>query len=412
MKYPTLDQAQLSGKTVLLRAGFDVPITDGVVTDTARIDAVTPTMKKILDEGAALVIMAHQGRPTPRRQGYEGQEGERNPEMSQRPLVPVLEKILGVPVQFADHCCDEKAKLQAHNLQPGEVLLLENLRYEAAEKSKEVIERDKMGKALADLADIYVNDAFSNAHRDHASMTSVPKYIPGYLGLNIQHELEGLIQVTDNPKRPLTLIISGAKIETKVPVIKQFLDKGDDILVGGCIANTLIAARGFDVGVSKWDDTYKGLAQELMLASESDENATIHIPRDVIVSSNPKDHAVKVDIPVEDIEGDMGIYDVGAVTIERYKEIIAQSGTIVWNGPLGLYEINSFSHASKRIAEAIAEATKNGATSIVGGGDTLDFHERYNYSLDDYTFVSTAGGAMLDYISGKKLPALEALTSK
>ena len=292
------------------------------------------------------------------------------------------------------------------------MLLLENLRYEAAEKSKEVIERDKMGKALADLADIYVNDAFSNAHRDHASMTSVPKYIPGYLGLNIQHELEGLIQVTDNPKRPLTLIISGAKIETKVPVIKQFLDKGDDILVGGCIANTLIAARGFDVGVSKWDDTYKGLAQELMLASESDENATIHIPRDVIVSSNPKDHAVKVDIPVEDIEGDMGIYDVGAVTIERYKEIIAQSGTIVWNGPLGLYEINSFSHASKRIAEAIAEATKNGATSIVGGGDTLDFHERYNYSLDDYTFVSTAGGAMLDYISGKKLPALEALTSK
>jgi phosphoglycerate kinase len=402
MKYPTLDQANLSGKTVLLRAGFDVPIINGEVSDTARIDAVAGTMKKILEEGAALVIMAHQGRP----------KGERNPEMSQKPLVPVLEKILGVPVQFADHCCDEKAKLQAHNLQPGEVLLLENLRYEAAEKSKDSAERDAMGKALADLADVYVNDAFSNCHRDHASMTSVVKYIPGFLGLNIQKEIEGLSQVTDNPKGPVTLIISGAKIETKVPVIKQFLDKGDNILVGGCIANTLIAARGFDVGVSKWDENFKELAQDLMLWSEQPNNATIHIPRDVIVSSNPKDHAVKVDIPVEDIEGDMGIFDIGAVTIERYKEIIAASGTIVWNGPLGLYEINSFSHASKRIAEAIAEATKNGATSIVGGGDTLDFHERYGYSLDDYTFVSTAGGAMLDYISGKKLPALEALTKK
>lgn len=412
MKYPTLDQANISGKTVLLRAGFDVPISDGEVHDTARIDAVVPTMKKILEEGGALVIMAHQGRPTPRRQGYEGQEGEGNPEMSQKPLVPVLEKILGVPVQFADHCCDEKTKLQAHNLQPGEVLLLENLRYEEAETSKDSAKRDAMGKALADLADIYVNDAFSNSHRDHASMTSVPKYIPGFLGLNIQAELEGLSHVTETPKKPLTLIISGAKIETKVPVIRQFLKRGDNILVGGCIANTLIAARGFDVGVSKWDKDYKELAQELMLASEQEENATIHVPRDVIVSSTPQDHAIKVDIPVEDIEGDMGIFDIGAVTIERYKEIIAASGTIVWNGPLGLYEINSFSHASKRLAEAIVEATKNGATSIVGGGDTLDFHEKYNYSLDDYTFVSTAGGAMLDYISGKKLPALEALTKK
>lgn len=401
-QYPLLDQANLTDKTVLLRAGFDVPIIDGVVHDTSRIDAVVPTMQYILDRGASLVIMAHQGRP----------KGERVLEMSQKPLVPVLEKALGRPVQCSDHCCDEKTKLQAHNLQPGEVLLLENLRFEPGEKSDDQEERDAMGRALAELADIYVNDAFSNSHRDHASMTSVPKYIPGYLGLNIQHELEGLSHVVDNPRRPLTLIISGAKIETKVPVIRQFLEKGDNILVGGCIANTFIAARGFDVGVSKWDTAFKGLAQELMLAGDSDENATIHVPRDVIVSSDPKEHAVKVDIPVEDIEGDMGIFDIGAVTIERYKKIIAESETIVWNGPLGLYEINSFSHASKRIAEAIVEATKNGATSIVGGGDTLDFHERYDYSLDDYTFVSTAGGAMLDYISGKKLPALEVLLEK
>ena len=402
MQYPTLDQAELSGKTVLLRAGFDVPMEGGVVVDTSRIESIVPTMQFILEAGASLVIMAHQGRPG----------GERNMEFSQRPLVPILEKALGRTVAFSDHCCDEKAKLMAHNLQPGEVLLLENLRFEPGEKSKDEAERDAFGRALAELADIYINDAFSNAHRDHASMTAVPKCIPGYLGFNISREIEGLSQAVHSPKRPLTLIVSGAKIETKVPVIKQFLQNGDHILVGGCIANTLLAARGFDIGNSKWDSTFKGLAQELMLESEQDDKATIHLPRDVIVASDPKAHAVKVDIPVEDIEGDMAIFDIGAVSIERYKEIIAQSGTIVWNGPLGLYEINSFSHATKRIAEAIAEATNNGAVSIIGGGDTLDFHERYDYPLDAYSFVSTAGGAMLDFISGKKLPALEALLRK
>jgi len=402
MKYPTLDQAELSGKTVLLRAGFDVPMEGGVVVDTSRIDSIVPTMQYIVNAGASLVIMAHQGRPA----------GTRDEEYSQKPLVPILEKALGRSVSFSDHCCDEKTKLMAHNLQPGEVLLLENLRFEPGEKSKVDAERNAFGRELSQLADIYVNDAFSNSHRDHASMTAVPKYIPGYLGFNISREIEGLSQAVHSPKKPLTLIVSGAKIETKVPVIKQFLQNGDHILVGGCIANTLLAARGFDIGTSKWDSSFKGLAQELMLESEQPDKADIHIPRDVIVASDPKAHAVKIDIPVEDIEGDMAIFDIGAVSIERYKEIIAQSGTIVWNGPLGLYEINSFSHATKRIAQAIAEATRNGAVSIVGGGDTLDFHERYNYPLDVYSFVSTAGGAMLDFISGKKLPALEALIQK
>ncbi|MEK7218129.1 MAG: phosphoglycerate kinase, partial [Patescibacteria group bacterium] len=225
----------------------------------------------------------------------------------------------------------------------------------------------------------------------------------------LQKEVENLSRVIDDPKRPLVLIISGAKMETKVPVVEQFLAKGDDILLGGCIANTFIAARGFDVGTSKYDETALEKAQELMLEAEKTEKADIHVPRDAVVASSTEDTAQKLDLPVEDIEGDMSILDIGKVTVERYRKTIEKAGTIVWNGPVGYYEVNRFSHATKRIAEAIAEATKKGAISIVGGGDTIDFHERYHYPLDAYTFVSTGGGAMLEFIGGKKLPALEAL---
>ena len=199
-------------------------------------------------------------------------------------------------------------------------------------------------------------------------------------------------------------------METKVPVIEHFLTKGDEILLGGCIANTFIAARGFDVGGSRFEEEHLQKAQEIMLESEKEGRAKIHVPRDAVVASSPNESAQKLDLPVEDIEGDMSIFDIGTVTVERYKQVIAGAKTIIWNGPLGLYEMNRFSHASKRIAEAIADATKKrGAVSIIGGGDTIDFHIRYNHPLDAYTFVSTGGGAMLEFIAGKKLPAIEAL---
>ena len=194
------------------------------------------------------------------------------------------------------------------------------------------------------------------------------------------------------------------------PVIERFLMKGDDILLGGCIANTFIAARGFDVAGSMYEEDAVEQAQEIMLESQKKGRATIHVPRDAVVATEPTDGADKLCLPVEDIEGDMSIFDVGKVTVERYKKAIAAAQTIVWNGPLGLYEVNRFSHASKRIAEAIAEATKKrGVVSIIGGGDTVDFHVRYKHPLDAYTFVSTGGGAMLEFIAGKTLPAIEAL---
>ncbi|PIR53410.1 phosphoglycerate kinase [Candidatus Peregrinibacteria bacterium CG10_big_fil_rev_8_21_14_0_10_49_10] len=397
--YPLLKNADLTGKKVLLRAGFDVPIEDGKVQDTTRIEAMVPTMKYILDSRAALIIMAHQGRP----------KAKVVPEMSQKPLVPVLKQLLGINVDFAERCVGEETKTKAAALQPGQVLLLENLRFEPGEKQ----EKDSaFAEQLAALADIYVNDAFTNSHRDHASMTGVPKLLPGYLGLQAQQEVENLSKAFDRPGHPVTLIVSGVKMETKVPVIENFLTRADHILLGGGIANTFIAASGYDVGTSLYEEQWVEKAQEIMLESDSDKNATVHVPTDAVLATEPAENAVKVDLPVENIAGDMAIYDIGVRTLEQYLQIIQQSRTIVWNGPLGLHEFNRFSHATKRVAEAIAAATKNGAISIVGGGDTLDFHERYGYSLEAYTFVSTAGGAMMDFISGKKLPALEVLLKK
>ena len=395
MNYQTLDQAKIHGKTVLLRAGFDVPIENGTVQDTERIEKMLPTIRAILDAGAALIIMAHQGRP----------KGKRVPELSQKPLVEVLKELVGTTVEFADSCIGEKAEEKAANLQPGEVLLLENLRYEAGEE----VNDPEFAKKLATLADIYVNDAFTNCHRSHTSMVGVPKLLPAYMGLQLKEEVDHLGSVLQKPKEPVVLIVSGAKMETKVPFIREFLEKGDHILIGGCIANTFLAARGFDIGSSKYEEGAIETAREIMLESEKEGRATLHIPRDAVVATAPAEDAEKLDLPIENIMGDMAIFDIGKVSIKRYAEVLASAGTIIWNGPLGLYEYNRFSHATKRIAEVIAQATSHGATSIIGGGDTLDFHKRYNYPLDAYSFCSTGGGAMLSLLAGEKMEALHLL---
>lgn len=394
--YRTLDMFKdAKGKRVIVRAGFDVSIENGKVMDTERIEAVVPTIQWLLKAGASVVVLSHQGRP----------KGKRLPEYSQALVAPVLEQLLGTPVQFVDSCTGEAAVSAAKALKPGQMLFLENLRYEPGEEKND----PEFAKQLAALGDVYVNDAFTNCHRNHASMVALAKLMPAYAGVQLSSELKHLSLVTDKPKKPVVLIVSGAKMETKVPIIEQFLTRGDHILLGGCIANTFIAARGFDIGTSKYEEEQVEKAQELMLESEKEGRALIHVPRDVVLATAPTDDAQKIDLPVEDIVGDMSIFDIGKVTIERYKKILAEAQTIIWNGPLGFFEVNRFSHASKRIAEAIAEATKRGATTIIGGGDTIDFHTRYGYSLADYTFVSTGGGAMLEFIAGKPLPALAPL---
>lgn len=393
--YPSLRSADLAGKRVLLRAGFDVTIANGVVEDATRIEALVPTMQHILSSGAALVIASHQGRP----------KGKVDMEFTQKPLVPVLEKLLGKNVAFAAAPTGKEAIAAAQKLTPGDVLLLENLRFDPREEKND----KHFAAELAHLADVYVNDAFTNCHRAHASMVELPALLPSYMGLQLEQEVKFLSMVTQDPKRPLTLIISGAKMETKVPIVEFFLSKGDDILLGGAIANTFIAARGFDVGTSKFEAEAADNARELLARSEKPGHARLHIPRDAVLASSPTETADITDLPLEDLDGDQGIFDIGGRTVEQYADIIAQSGTIVWNGPMGLFEVEQFAGGTKRIAEAVAKATKAGAISIVGGGDTIDFHTRYGFPMDAYTFVSTGGGAMLEFVSGKALPALEAL---
>jgi phosphoglycerate kinase len=391
-KYSTLSEADLSGKRVLLRAGFDLPIEDGVVTDISRVEALVPTMQYILDHGASLVILSHQGRP----------KGKANPEFTQKPLIPVLGKLLGTNVHFASSCVGGETYAIASAMQPGDILLLENLRFDPREEAND----PDFAKQLASLGDVYVNDAFTNCHRAHASMVSLPALLPSFMGLQLEQEVTHLSKVVENPVRPLTLIISGAKMETKVPVIEFFLGLGDDVLLGGAMANTFIAATGKAVGTSLFERDYGESARTMM---ERTDGARIHVPTDVVVAPAMKEDAPASMVSVDDIPMNQSIFDIGDATVQAYIQVIEQAKTIVWNGPIGVYEVEQFSHASRTIADAIAKATTRGAITIIGGGDTIDLHTRYVLPLSAYTFVSTGGGAMLEFVSGQRLPALVAL---
>lgn len=391
--YPVLSQAELTGKRVLLRAGFDLPMEDGKIQDISRVEALVPTMRYVLDHDASLVIMAHQGRP----------KGKPDPAFSQKPIVPVLEKLLGTTVHFASSCTGPETQHLAASLAPGQVLLLENLRFDPREKEND----EGFARELAGLGDVYVNDAFTNCHRAHASMVGVPAFLPHYMGLQLEQEVSHLSKVVEDPAHPLTLIVSGAKMETKVPVIAFFQTKGDDILLGGAIANTFVAAEGNDVGRSLFETEFAEQAKDMLAAT----GARIHVPLDAVVAAELKEDADWKRVNVSEIPADMAIYDVGDATINDYISVIEKSKCIVWNGPIGVYEVEPFATASKRIAQAVATATQNGAFTVIGGGDTIDLHTRYNLPLTAYSFVSTGGGAMLEFVSGQQLPALQALAA-
>lgn len=389
--YRMLRDADVQGKHVLLRAGFDVPMDNETVTDISRIEAIIPTMKYVLEHGGSLVIVAHQDRP----------KGKVVPEMSQRPIVPVIERLLGVPVQFAESCVGAETKRMVDALPPGGVILLENLRYDAREEEAD----EEFARELASFADVYVNDAFSVCHRDSASMVTVAKMLPAYAGLQLEAELTHLGAIRDNPAHPLTLIVSGAKIETKLPVIEFFRLRGDDILVGGAIANTFIGAAGNQVGISLCEPSFYPTAREMM--KDTSGKARVHVPVDVVVAQSPTDTPQTVS--ADAVPEGFAMFDAGPQTVERYAQVIRNSACVVWNGPIGKYEEAPFAAASIAIADILRDAAKGGVTVIVGGGDTIDFHTVNNLSMNDYSFVSTGGGAMLDFVSGQPLPALEPL---
>lgn len=376
-------------QVAIVRAGFDVPLQDGKVADTSRIKAMIPTITYITERGGSVVLIAHQGRP----------DG-RDPEFSQRPLVPVLEELLGTSVEFCEDCTTAEL-----NLEPGAVVLCENLRYYKGEKSKDPTERMELAEAIAKHGTMYVNDAFTNCHRAHASMVELAKCLPAYAGLSLEQELKHLGSVLGEHNQPIAFIVAGAKIETKVPVIRQCLHKAQFVLTGGIIANTFLVAAGKAVGDSKIDDEAVEIAKELLAEAEA-SGAEIVLPVDACTAMGMDDqHPTNQTVPFES-----GIaFDIGTKTQEHYAQILQSVQTIIWNGPVGMYENPLYANGSFALAQAILQATKAGAHSIIGGGDTIDFWNQNNLPLADCTFVSMGGGAMLSLLASDPMPALDAL---
>lgn len=391
MSIQTLADASVEGKIVVMRVDFNVPLKDGVIQESTRITATLPTIQKLQEMGAKkIVLLSHLGRP----------KGERKEELSLKPISIELSNQLDQPVKFVNDCIGDTVKNEINNSDEN-IILLENVRFHSSEKDND----ESFSKQLAELGDVYVNDAFAVSHRAHASTVGITKNLPSYAGLLLQAEVDAMGGIFRNAKKPICIVVGGAKIDTKIGILQKFIDIADYILVGGALANTFIAARGFNIAESKYEEDKVELAQEIMLSAEQ-KGDIFSIPRDVIAVSEISETAEKIDIPVEDVVGDMKIVDIGSVCAKRYAEIIEKSGTIIWNGPLGIHEMSNFSQGSKVVADAIKDS--DGVT-IVGGGDTLDFLTRNNYDFSKFDHVSTGGGAMIEFLEGKELPGIAAL---
>ncbi|WP_034887188.1 phosphoglycerate kinase [Gillisia sp. Hel_I_29] len=393
----TLDDYNFKHKKALIRVDFNVPINkEGEVDDATRIEAAKPTIIKILEDGGSVILMSHMGRP-------KAQEAE----FSLERIKDKVSEVIGVEVKFVSDCVGEVAETAAQNLQSGEVLLLENLRFHEEETNGD----DEFAKQLSKLGDIYVNDAFGTAHRAHASTTIVAKYFDdkcfGYL---LQKEIESLNKVLKSAEKPVTAILGGAKVSSKITVIENILEKVDHLIVGGGMAFTFVKAQGGNVGDSLVEDDKLELALEI-LKSAKEKGVEIHLPVDSVIADSFSETA-KTDVrPTKDIpEGWMGL-DAGPETIKNFSEVILKSKTILWNGPVGVFEMDAFSNGTIQIGKAIGEATKNGAFSLVGGGDSVSAVKKFNLE-NDMSYVSTGGGAMLEMLEGKSLPGIDAILNK
>lgn len=366
------------GKVILLRAGFDVPIKNGKVIDSERIEVLLPTIKYLMKKGP-LVIMSHQGRP----------KGKRDMDFTQKPLIPVLEKLLKKKVQFAPYCIGEETEQMVQVLKKGEVLLLENLRFEPGEEANDQI----FAKKLAKLGSIYVGDAFPNAHREHASIVGVPKYLPKFAGFQFEKEIKYLSLVFKKTKHPFLLILGGIKFETKLPIIKRFLKIVDNIFIGGALINQVFKEKGYEVGVSVVEEKKYGLSLIV-------KNPKIILPSDVIVLEGEKK---RVAFP-NNISKNENIIDIGPESIKELKLKIKKAKMILWNGPLG----KSSSCQDLATKEIIYAISKTKAISIIGGGDTGEVISELKLEKK-FTFLSTGGGATLDFLANGTLPGIKAL---
>jgi phosphoglycerate kinase len=392
--FRTLDDLDVSGKTVLVRLDLNVPMKDGEVADASRIERSVPTVKELLAKNAKVVVLAHFGRP----------KGKREPSMSLRPLAGPLGEALGVGVAFAEDCVGEIARGAVDALRPGQVLLLENLRFHAGEEKNEPAFADQ----LAALGDIYVDDAFSAAHRAHASITGVAERLPAVAGRLMQAEVEALSRALEHPDRPVAAVIGGAKISTKLELLGNLIERVDLLILGGGMANTFLLAQGTPVGKSLCEKDMVGTAREIMIKAEAG-NCKLLLPIDVRVASELEEGAPSKVVAVELVPEDAMILDVGPGSVEMFNGRIANCRTLVWNGPVGAFEVPPFDAGTNGIARHVAELTRAGRLmSVAGGGDTLAALAQAGL-LDDLSYVSTAGGAFLEWLEGKELPGVAVL---
>ena len=394
---PDLKDLEVTGKRVFLRCDLNVPLKEGVITDDGRIRASLPTIKQLLDSGAALVIAAHLGRP----------KGEAKPELSLAPIAKRLGELLGKEIQFDSiaSVVNQEVIDRAKSLKSGEILLLENIRYSAAETSKDEVERGIFAKELAKLADVYVGDGFGAVHRKHASVFDLPMMLPNAAGLLIAAEVEVLKRLTVDPARPYGVVLGGAKVSDKLGVIENLLGKVDVLAIGGGMLFTFLKAQGKEIGKSLCEDemleTVKGL-----LATADKNGVKLLLPSDIVVAPEFAADAKPTLVSADAIPADQLGLDIGPDSAKSFADAIVGCKTVFWNGPMGVFEFENFANGTKVVAEAL---TKVSGISVVGGGDSAAAVRKLGFSDNQFGYISTGGGASLEYLEGKELPGLKAL---
>lgn len=397
MPFRTLDDlpADLSGQRALVRVDLNVPMKDGAVTDTTRLDAAVPTIASLADRGAKVLLLAHFGRP----------KGGPTPEFSLKQVVPALADVLGRPVGFIADCAGDAAAAQVAALSNGSVTVLENTRFHAGEEKND----PALAQEMAKLGDLFVNDAFSAAHRAHASTEGLAHVLPAYAGRSMEAELKALDAALGAPVRPVAAVVGGAKVSSKLDVLTNLVGKVDHLIIGGGMANTFLAAKGIPVGKSLCEHDLADTARNILLRSEA-AGCTVHLPWDVVVAKEFRANPPSRVANVNEVADDEMILDLGPHAVEALGDVLKTCATLVWNGPLGAFELEPFDRATVALAQTAAALTQGGTlVSVAGGGDTVAALNHAGVGAD-FTFVSTAGGAFLEWMEGKALPGVQALT--
>lgn len=394
MNKKTVKDVDVKGKRVFCRVDFNVPMKDGQVTDDTRIRAALPTIQYLVEQGAKVLLASHLGRP----------KGQAVEELRLTPVAKRLSELLGKDVKKTDEAYGESVKSEIDSMNEGDVLLLENVRFYPGEEKND----PELAKSFAELADVYVNDAFGAAHRAHASTEGIAKHLPAVSGFLMQKELDVLGKALSNPERPFTAIIGGAKVKDKIGVIDNLLEKVDNLIIGGGLAYTFVKAQGHEIGKSLLEEDKIELAKSFMEKAKA-KGVNFYMPVDAIVADDFSADANTKVVAIEEIPSDWEALDIGPKTAETYRDVIQKSKLVIWNGPMGVFEIDKFAEGTKAVAQALADAS--GTYSVIGGGDSAAAVEKFNLA-DKMSHISTGGGASLEFMEGKQLPGVVALNDK